>query len=92
MKINVHVIPKSRETKILGYDDWRKSVVVKLKSPPEGGKANSELEKLLSELFETKVIVVSGHRSRRKVVEIHNLSRDEVYDRLKRIQETGKGD
>jgi len=85
MKVDVHVIPRSRETKIVGYDVWKRALVVKVRAPPEEGKANFEVEKLLSEFFGTRVFIVSGHRSRKKVVEIEDLDRSEIYDRLKRI-------
>ena len=43
---------------------------VKLKSSPEGGKANLELLKVLTRYFKKEVKIKSGFTSREKVVEV----------------------
>ncbi len=83
VRLKVHVSPGSRRGEILGYDEWRNALMVRVKSPPEGGKANREVVKLLSEFFSADVEIVSGHRSRSKVVVVKGLSEKEVYDRAK---------
>jgi len=66
--LNVIVTPGSKKSGIKGYNGWRKAVEVSVKSPPKGGKANSELEKLLSEILNCRTEVVKGHTSQHKVV------------------------
>ena len=45
-------------------------IVVKVKEPPERGRANQATVELLAEHFNAKVRIISGHKSRRKVVEL----------------------
>jgi len=84
VKLKVHVSPGSKKSEVQGYDPWKNALIVKLKSPPEGGKANRELIKILSEFFSAEVDILSGHRSRDKVVVIRGLTENEVYDRAKK--------
>jgi len=44
--------------------------VVKVRAPPEGGRANEEVEELLSSVIGAKVTVSRGHTQRMKVVRI----------------------
>lgn len=85
VKIKVHVTPKSKRREVAGYDEWKKAIVVRVTAPPEGGKANREVEELLSEFFGAKVEIVSGHKSRDKIAEIEGMSEEEVYARIKGV-------
>ena len=54
-------------------------------APPERGRANRALEELLAEALgvrRDRVVVVAGHASRRKVVEVEGLEAPEVVRRL----------
>jgi uncharacterized protein YggU (UPF0235/DUF167 family) len=44
--------------------------VVKVRAPPEGGRANEEVEELLTSTLNAKVSVVRGHLQRMKVVHV----------------------
>lgn len=70
MKAKFIVKPNSKLTKLLGYDKDRGAYRVEIKSKPDNGEANKELEKYLSKHFKKKVKIVSGHRSKIKIVEI----------------------
>ena len=84
VKIKVYVIPNSKENKIDGYNEWKKAIVVRVRAPASEGKANRELEKFLSKFFESNVTIISGKKSRDKVVLIKSSER-EVYDKLRRL-------
>jgi uncharacterized protein (TIGR00251 family) len=45
-------------------------VVVKVREPPREGKANRAVLRLLAKHFDANVRVLSGVRSRRKLVEV----------------------
>lgn len=48
-------------------------ITISIKSPPERGRANAELVRLLSEHFEvepSRVRIISGMKSRKKMVEV----------------------
>ena len=84
VKLRVHVSPGSKKSGVQGYDIWKKALIIKLKSPPEGGKANGELIEILSEFFSAEVEIVTGHKSRSKMVVVKGLSESEVYDRARK--------
>jgi uncharacterized protein (TIGR00251 family) len=70
MKIQVKVKPNSRTEELSQEGD---SFIVKVKEPPKEGKANQAVIKLLAEHFgvaRSQVRILSGFRSRSKVVEV----------------------
>ena len=48
--ILIEVSPNSDKFQITGYNDWRKTLEVKIKSPPTKGKANKEIINEFSKL------------------------------------------
>jgi len=85
--INLEVIPNSKKTEIpAGYNEWRKSVVVRVKSPPSRGKANSEIVKEMEKLLGRKVEIVKGVTSSNKQVIVYSASIDEVLEKLGNIE------
>lgn len=69
MKFSVIVKPNSSRSEILGYDKDKNEYSVALKSAPIEGKANSELEKLMSKHLGKKVSVKIGKTSKKKILE-----------------------
>ena len=70
MKIHVKVTPNSKSEEVNQDGD---NFVVKVKEPPKEGRANQAAIKLLAEHFsvpQSQVRILSGFRSRRKVIEI----------------------
>jgi len=70
MKIKVKVKPNSRTEELSREGD---SFIVKVKEPPKEGKANQAVIKLLAEYFgvpQSQVRILSGFRSKSKVVEV----------------------
>jgi uncharacterized protein (TIGR00251 family) len=70
MKIRVKVKPSSR-TEELNREGG--SFIAKVKEPPEKGKANHAVIKLLAAHFgvhQSRVRILSGFRSRNKVIEV----------------------
>ena len=65
--IHVKVKPSSSTSEILGEKDG--VLQVSLKSPPEDGKANKELLKLLWKKYKQRYIIKSGLTSREKLLE-----------------------
>jgi uncharacterized protein (TIGR00251 family) len=74
MKIQVKVKPNSR-TEELSREGA--SFMVKVKEPPKEGKANQAVIKLLAEHFgvpQSQVRILSGFRSKNKLIEVANGS------------------
>ena len=71
MRLKVRVVPRSAKNALMLREDG--SYRARLNAPPVDGKANRALIDLVSENFKVKrsaVKIVSGHRSRDKVMEI----------------------
>lgn len=76
-RIEVKVKPKAKRSEVTGVVDGRLSVA--LSAPPVEGAANKALVQLLADLLgvaKSGVCVVSGHKSRIKLVEIPVEARD----------------
>jgi len=70
MKIQVNVKPNSKTEEISQKGE---SLIVKVKEPPKEGRANQAVVKLLAEHFgvpQSQVRILSGLRSRNKVIEV----------------------
>lgn len=76
-------MPRSSRNQIVGKEnDFFK---IKLKAAPVDGAANKSLVNFLSKKLgipKRDVDIVSGERSRKKVVRIHGLSEDDAGRRL----------
>jgi uncharacterized protein (TIGR00251 family) len=66
-KFKVIVKTNSKENKMDKVDDYYK---VNLKAKPIDGEANQELIKFLSKEFKQKVRIISGFRSKTKILEL----------------------
>jgi uncharacterized protein len=82
-RIQVTVSPGGRRTEVVGRqgDGWK----VRVAAAPERGRANEALVALLAEVLalpRDRIRIVSGHASRRKLVEIADLDAEEVGRRL----------
>jgi uncharacterized protein (TIGR00251 family) len=82
-RLRLRVSPGSGRTEIVGRygDAWK----VRVGAPPERGRANDAVLRLLSErlgLPVSDLALVSGSTSRDKVVELRGLSFEEASTRL----------
>ena len=67
MRVQIKVVPGSKNSSVEEKDG---EIIVRVKAPPEKGKANKEAVRLLEIHFGKKVRIVSGHTSRKKIIEI----------------------
>ena len=70
MKVQVKVKPNSKTEELSQDGD---SFVVKVKEPPKEGRANQAVIKLLAAHFgvpQSQIRIISGFKSRNKVVEV----------------------
>ena len=77
------VVPRAAYDEIVGWLEG--ALKVRVTAPPENGRANRALEKLLAGALQLKknaVTVTAGKSSSRKHVAIAGLTRDEVLRRL----------
>jgi uncharacterized protein (TIGR00251 family) len=82
-RLLLRVSPGARRSAVVGRhgDAWK----VRVAAPPEDGKANAAVVRLLADalrLSASDVEIVSGHTSREKTVTLHGIDHDEIDRRL----------
>ncbi|NAS88514.1 hypothetical protein C4E24_02075 [ANME-1 cluster archaeon AG-394-G21] len=65
-RIAIKVIPNSKTEEIIDAEP----MIIRVKEPPTKGKANKAVVMLLSRYYNADVRIVSGAKSRRKIVEV----------------------
>jgi hypothetical protein len=85
--IDIEASPGAKETRVpAGYNQWRKRLLVKLKAPPERGKANEELIDALARLLNVppaSIEITSGAANSRKSVRVRGMAREDVVEALR---------
>ena len=85
IRLPVKVVPGSSKNCIAGW--LGEALRVRVMAPPERGKANTAVEKIIAEalgLSNDAVNVVKGPTSARKIVAISGLPESEIRSRLER--------
>jgi uncharacterized protein (TIGR00251 family) len=73
-RLEVYVQPRASKTQVAGVHDGR--IKIRLAAPPVDGAANAELVSFVASrlgIAKSKVRVVAGEASRRKVVEVEGV-------------------
>ncbi len=86
MKLQIKVIPSSSKDCIAGW--LEDTLKVKVTAPPEKGKANKAIIKVLEkslELPKGSIHITSGTTSSRKVIEIKCSDDDVINDKLDNV-------
>ena len=60
--LSIHVVPGAKQSGLIEYDQWTKSLRIAVKARAEGGKANNALIYVISEIlnvpvFKAKMII-----------------------------------
>jgi len=84
IRLRLRVLPGARRTEIAGRhgDGWK----VRVAAPPENGRANDAVRRLLAERLDlprSAVTIVSGHTAREKVVELDGISQERAESGLR---------
>ncbi len=69
IRFNVIAKPSSKENNI-HFDKERNAYIVQVKAKPEDNKANIEIIRFLSKLTKKRARIVSGLKSKEKIVEL----------------------
>ena len=81
--IRIRVLPRASRNQVVGIDGG--VLKVKLTAPPLEGKANKALRQFLARKLgvpKKDIEIVSGERSRMKLIRIHGLSPEDVNVKL----------
>ncbi len=81
-RIRVFVRPSRPRTRIVCVGEV---VVVDIDEPPERGKANAALVKLMRKAVGVRPEIVSGHKSREKVLEFPGMGDEEIKEALLKV-------
>ena len=69
-RLSVYVKPNKSKSKIICWDKEKEALIIEISAAPEKGEANMELLKLLKKVTKKQWKLVSGHSSKRKVLEL----------------------
>ncbi len=86
VEFSVKVVPGSSRNKIVGV--WDKALRIAVAAPPEGGKANKEVVRLVADAFGVKhgdVAITHGQTRRLKRVRINGISADHARQQLESL-------
>ncbi|MBW2618608.1 MAG: YggU family protein [Deltaproteobacteria bacterium] len=83
VSLPVLVQPRASRDEIVGIQDGR--LKIRLTAPPVRGRANEALVALLAKrlkVAKSKIIIVAGHKSRRKEMVVEGVSAAEIENLL----------
>jgi uncharacterized protein (TIGR00251 family) len=82
--IDIDVQANAKKNEIVGINEWRKRLAIKIKAPATEGKANKEIIKFLKDIFKKDIEIVAGKLNPQKTILIKDIKKDEVIEILKR--------
>jgi len=92
VSIAIELQPSSSSMEIIGINEWRQRLQVKVTSPALKGAANQDLIDLMSDFFglpKTSVKLDSGAKDRRKRILLSDISLELVVEKLEQHLENG---
>lgn len=79
--LKLRVIPNSSAFKLLEFDETQNELRIKVCSPAQKGKANKEIIQKLGKIFGSKVKIIKGEKSNKKLVAVE-ANREAVLAKL----------
>lgn len=83
--VDIEVSPNSNKFQILGFNEWRNRFEIRIKQIPQKGKANKEIVKELSKIFNCNVGISKGEKSSQKTIVCYGVSIEYILDKLGEI-------
>jgi hypothetical protein len=83
ISFSIKVLPRSSRCEIAGIQD--DTLKIKITAPPVEGLANEECIRFLSKqlsISKSRIRIVSGHQSRKKIVHVSGLTKEELASRI----------
>lgn len=83
--VDIEVSSNSNKFQISGFNEWRNRFEIRIKQVPQKGKANKEIVKELSKIFNCDVSISKGEKSSQKTIVCYNVSIEDILDKLGEI-------
>lgn len=86
MRLAIRVVPNASRDEVAGW--MGEELKVRVQAPPEGGRANKAVVKLLAQvtgLPKKQIAIVTGETSRNKKVEISGLTQSEFNEKIEQL-------
>ncbi|MCQ2086380.1 MAG: DUF167 domain-containing protein [archaeon] len=90
IELYVYVSPHASRSGFECVDEWRKRLVIKVKSPPRNNEANKEVVALIEKTTKHKCEITHGWKDRHKTVLIHGTEREVIQLLKGAIKEVSK--
>lgn len=82
-KLLLRIIPNATKTQIVGW--YGEQLKVRVKAPPEKGKANKEIVAYIAKLLNLSVNdlnIITGQTSQNKCLEVNGLSQKQLLKKI----------
>jgi uncharacterized protein (TIGR00251 family) len=82
MRFNLKVIPNASRSEIIVEKNG--DLKIKVQAPPEDGKANKAVIKLLAQHFKipkNRVKIIAGEKSHQKIIEVFDLPNENTLNK-----------
>lgn len=83
--VDIEVSSNSNKFQISGFNEWRNRFEIRIKQIPQKGKANKEIVKELSKIFNCNVGISKGEKSSQKTIVCYDVSIEYILDKLGEI-------
>ena len=83
--VDIEVSPNSKNFEINNYNSWRNRIEIRIKQVPQKGKANKEICKELSKIFNCEVAIFKGEKSSQKTIIFKNTNREDILNKFLEI-------
>ena len=87
VSVRVRAQPGAPRSQVVDYQE--NTLRIRVKEPPQGGKANVAIVELLSDFFgaaRSRIRILRGSASRGKLVELESLSEEQLRERLATLE------
>ncbi len=90
LKVTLKVAPSSKNAEVVEFTQdlaGKYFMKIKVKEPPQDGKANEGVIKLIAKFFDlpkTHIEIISGHTSKQKVVNIVDYNPELIFKKLQK--------
>ncbi len=80
--LSIQVVPHSGKFGVAGWDEWKKSLKIRVKAKAQKNLANREVEEKLGGMLATEVKVLKGLKSGKKEILVKGFTLAELKEKI----------